>query len=538
MNTRLHFAASLLLTLSASALSQDLFESRPPSIRPPEPDEGLVVVSLVTNSLKLDGVDTLIVDGEPSSYRLRSLASAYARDYALFVGALPEGRYSIRAIEERDAFRTLTLGMPDREMIGAFEVKRGQRCDLGRLVVTQFTLDLVMGRSAAATDNEAALLRFAPDNAKLLPAAAPCWVKPRDKRDIIESYARIFPADGAVAVELADGRVAVPTGMGSVMIRGADGRWSVAHGESMEQLLYLDDAPENSLVAVGALNTLLKLGADGRLHRLDPGDLPLGNILFIDGNPNAGWHIVHQRAADLRIFHSPSLDAPVWTEIASTATGFSFWTGAKNFWAWPTDNGFAYATTDQGLMRFYDYGTRTWTERHTPKNDAILAIAQSPNGVIGVVTSPGGGFGGITASQYYSRDAGQTWEEPPTSPYKVKVSAPRMLADGTMLINGGVFGDAGLQGSKDGGKTWSMLWDKMQVGDFYWNLPRTGLFNFNKGRDGIEVIAHSGDGGKSWETEYLSVDRALLAAHFKALDDAEKARKEAKKAAQSKKKKS
>ncbi len=30
------------------------------------------------------------------------MASAYARDYALFVGALPEGRYSIRAIEERD----------------------------------------------------------------------------------------------------------------------------------------------------------------------------------------------------------------------------------------------------------------------------------------------------------------------------------------------------------------------------------------------------------------------------------------------------
>jgi hypothetical protein len=537
MNTRLLFAACLLLASSTCAWSQELFESRPPSVRPPDPEEGLVVVSLSTNSLKLDGVDTLIVDGVPSSYRLRSMASAYARDYALFVGALPEGRYSIRAIEERDAFRTLTLGMPSREMIGAFEVKRGQRCDLGRLVVTQFTLDLVMGRSAAVTDNEAALLRFAPDSARLMPPATQCWAKPRDRMDIVEAYARIFPADGTVAVELADGRVAVPSGMGAVMIRGTDGRWSVAHGEGMEQLLYLDDAPEHSLVAVGELNTIVRLGADGKLHRLDSGDLPLGNILFIDGNSRDGWHIVHQRAADLRIYRSPSLDSPVWTEIASTATGFSFWSGAKNFWVWPTANGFAYATTDQGLMRFYDYATRTWTERHTPKNNAIIAIAHSPNGVIGVVTSPGGGFGGITASQYYSRDGGQTWEEPPASPYKVKVSAPRLLADGTLLINGGVFGDAGLQGSKDGGKTWAMLWDKMEVDDFYWNLPRAGLLNFDKGRDGIEVISHSGDGGKTWRTEYLSVDRGMLAEHFKALDEAEKARKEAKKAAQANKKK-
>jgi hypothetical protein len=151
---------------------------------------------------------------------------------------------------------------------------------------------------------------------------------------------------------------------------------------------------------------------------------------------------VHQRGTELRIYRTDSLETPVWTEIAASGTGFSFWSGAKNFWVWPTAKGFAYAVTDEGTMRFYDYATRTWTERHTPKENAIIGIAHSPGDVIGILTSPGGGFAGFTASQYYSRDYGQTWLDIPSSPYSVKVSAPRVLSDNT------------------------------EVDDFYWNLER------------------------------------------------------------------
>lgn len=523
--------ASLLFAVGANAAAPPipLYESRPPSMRPVDPEEGLVVVSMVTNSLKLDGVDTLIVDSPTASYRLRSVATAYARDYSLFVGALPEGKYQVQAIEERDTFRKLTLADRNRELLGGFEVRRGLRCDLGRLVITQFTLDPMMGRSVTVTDNEDALTRFAPDSAGLLPAKADCWAKPRDAKDVVETYARFHPADGAMAMELADGRVAIPSGMGSVLIRGVDGKWSVAHSAGMEQLLYVDDAADASLVAVGELNTLVRLGKDGKLHRLEAGDLPLGNILFIDGSDEHGWHIVHQRAPDLRIYRSDSLDKPVWSEIASTATGFSFWSGAKNFWVWPTENGFAYATTDQGLMRFYDYATRSWEERHTPKNSALINIAHSPGGVIGVLTSPGGGLAGVTASQYYSKDSGKTWLTIPEAPYKVKVAAPRMLADGTLLVNGGVFGDAGLQASKDGGKTWLKISDKVGVADVYWNLPRAGLINFDKDSLGIEVISHSADGGATWAREYMSVDRDLLRERIKVMNDEEEAKKAARK---------
>lgn len=530
MNTKI---ALIALTLGAHAAIAapvpplPLYESRPPAHRPADPDEGVLVVSLATNSVSLEGVDTLVVSNATSRFRLRSIATAYARDFALFAGVLPEGTYHVHSIEERDAFRTVTLGEADRARLGTFELRRGQGCDLGQLVVTQITLGLAVGRSFTDNHNDAEIARFAPDSAKLLPKLADCWSRPRDEKDIVDAYARIHPAGGAMAVELSDGRVAIPSGMGSVLIRQTDGKWRVARGDGVEQLLFLDELehPEGSLVAVGELNTIARFGADGRLHRLDAGALPLGNILFIDGNRQNGWHIVHQRGDDLRIYQSASLDDPLWTELAATATGFSAWSGAKQFWVWPTAGGFAYAITDQGTLRFYDYATRSWTERHTPKNNAIIGIAHSPGGVIGVLTSPGGGFGGITASHYISRDAAQTWTEIPKSPYSVKVSAPRMLADGTLLVNGGVFGDSGLQASKDGGNTWVKLSDEISVDDFYWNLPKAGLFNMDKGRDGIEAIAHSGDGGSTWTTEYMNVDRSLLREHLGSIKAAEEQKK-------------
>src|SRR5688572_7369368 len=144
MNTRVLLSV-LCLCATFDAMALEMYESRPPSHRPPDPEEGLVVVSMSTNSLRLDGIDGLIVESGQARYRLRSVATAFARDYALFIGALPEGKYDVGVIEERDNFKTLTLGPADKNRIGSFEVRRGHRCDLGRLVVTQFTLDLVVG---------------------------------------------------------------------------------------------------------------------------------------------------------------------------------------------------------------------------------------------------------------------------------------------------------------------------------------------------------------------------------------------------------
>lgn len=47
------------------------------------------------------------------------------------------------------------------------------------------------------------------------------------------------------------------------------------------------------------------------------------------------------------------------------------------------------------------------------------------------------------------------------------------------------------------------------------------------------MISHSGDGGATWNAEYVNVDRKLLRERFKAMDD----EAEAKKAARKKKRK-
>jgi hypothetical protein len=516
------------VTRGATTDTRPLYESRPPSHRPADPHEGLLVVSLTANATRFEGVDALIVDSGSERYRLRTMASTYARDLSVFVGVLPEGVYSVQALEERDSFRTLTLTDANRAMLGTFAVRPRERCDLGRLVTTQMGFAFATGRSDTLTSNVDELGQFAPDSAALFPSGASCWSTVHSDTDIVERYARFHPVGAAIAAELPDGRVAMPTGMGSVLIRAREGTWSVAHSEGMQRLLYVDHAAEAGmeLIAVGELNTLLRLGDDGQLHRMNPGNLPLGTILFIDGTPAAGWHIVHQRGNDLRIYRSDDLARPVWTEIAAATTDVSFWSGANNFWVWPTANGFAYAMTNQGAMHFYDYASKTWTERHTPKNSAILGIAHSPGDVIGVLTSPGAGFGGITASQYYSRDYGATWTELMKSPYAVKVAPPRVLADNTLLVNGGVFGDTGLQASGDGGKTWTKLTDKIGVRDFYWNLPGAGLLNISGGADvGIERITHSADAGRTWTTEYMSVDPEIIRAEL----EAERAKDEAKK---------
>src|SRR5687767_2111068 len=152
MTTRNLLIAAMMLAngmVAGAAAPQPLpfFESRPPAHRPTDPHEGVLVVSLASNALLLEGIDTLVVEDSSARYRLRSIATAYARDLALFIGALPEGEYRVHSVEERDSFRTLTLSDEDRTRLGSFVMRRGQRCDLGQLVLTQLTLGFMVGRT-------------------------------------------------------------------------------------------------------------------------------------------------------------------------------------------------------------------------------------------------------------------------------------------------------------------------------------------------------------------------------------------------------
>ena len=139
----------------------------------------------------------------------------------------------------------------------------------------------------------------------------------------------------------------------------------------------------------------------------------------------------------------------------------------------------------------------------------MISIANGPTGVRGVLTSPGGGFGGVFAKTHYSADCGQTWT-PTASPYKVKVAAPLMLGSGTLIETGGVFRDSGLYGSTDEGQTWTKFTDKVDAGNVLWAFEDVGLLSVSNGAQGIEYVRFSADDGRNWTLELSNINFKVL----------------------------
>lgn len=158
-------------------------------------------------------------------------------------------------------------------------------------------------------------------------------------------------------------------------------------------------------MAVGEFNTILTLDDQGHMARADPGNLPPGNILFIDGNDSAGWFAAVQHGKEVTVLRSTALEGGDWQPLRKENVETSFWSGPNQFWAWSTKTGFAYAVSE-GRISFYDLSTRQWIERKAPKGSRFIRIAPQTGDTLGALTSPGGGVGGIFASTYLSRDAG------------------------------------------------------------------------------------------------------------------------------------
>jgi len=507
-----------IVALSGCATTSTKFAPSPDK-QPPAANEGIVVVSITGNTAQVNQFDEIALERKQeqktpadlkAEFILTLVSGRLSRDTAVFVGVLPEGEYFFRRFSDKDTRKFLALSQSGSDLLGSFKVRPGKVADLGRLIATPINFRVLVGRSDISRSNRELVTRFLPEFAKHYGGNVDeGWVRARDGSDVAERYAMTHPIGSTSLVEMKNGEVAAATRMGTVLLRDANGRWRRAVSGKLESLLWVtpSDGTDSAILAAGEFNTLLHLDRRGQFRSLDSGDLPPGNILFIDGNDSVGWHIAHQSGEDVFIFRASSLSAPKWERLAQEKIGSSFWSGQEKFFIWRTSRGFAYGVS-KGDIHVYDYTSRAWSHRRVPKDSHLAQIVVSPGDVWGVTTSPGGGFGGIFAGMYYSRDFGQTWTEP-NWPFKIKVQSPMFTAKGTMLAVGGAFGKNELQGSVDDGKTWTPITERSLLPGTVWIMPTTGLFLVSD-RLGVENIENSANDGANWKIEFSTFEKALF----------------------------
>ncbi|HVI33669.1 hypothetical protein [Phenylobacterium sp.] len=520
----------LSLLLAGPATAAQVINAVPPSQRAPAPDEGVLTLSVTVNTGAVGQFDTLVLKradiSDPKApeakyeYRAPEITGRVARDTSLFVASLKAGDYVIVELRDSERLTTFTPGKAN-STLGSFKIAAGKLTDLGRIVVTPVNFHVGVGRSSLVPSNAALVARFAPSTSNFYrETLSSGWNTPRSETDVIEQFALDHPVGASTLVELPDGQVAAATRLGTILLRGANGRWKALRSGTLDAWLGVapGTGPDAMLVAVGEYSNIARVDAAGAFHPVDRGNLPMGTLIFVAGDAAHGWVVALKLNTTVTLYRTDSLDKPDWTPLLTDKLTANFWSGGQQLWLWPTKTGFGYARST-GEIRFYNTATRSWTDRTSPNKKPIITIYESPGGEIGILSSPGGGFGGVTAAAWLSRDGANTWEST-GSPYRVKVQPPKLTTSGLMLQSGGVFGGAALQGSRDLGKTWAVLSDKVAVTDVVLVMPTTGLFKLAKpvtmGTPDYDLISHSSDDGVTWTTEYTSLERELLRAQAEA----------------------
>lgn len=507
-------AASLAVGCSTTTMVSDPLKVGPSSELKP------VALSVTANTSEIRGFDYITVvriselqaKGEPDvtqNFILKQVVPGMARDTSLFIGALPPGEYYFASLSDSKSNKILRIPGGSK-LLEHFVVSAAKPVDLGRLIVTPLNTHVVYGRSKKVRSNTGLMQRFSPQHAALFAGEVDTgWkIDPAGSAgDAVEAYAMGKPVGADCITELADGTVLAASRLGTIMRRSSAGRWGAFHSDGLESLLCViaSDLPDTELIAVGEFNTLLRKPRNAnKLVAIDTGDLPPGNLLRIYGNAQNGWVVAQQRDSEITLYHSAQLEAGSWTALRKESVARNFWSGGSAFWMWKTPAGFGYVTSD-GPFRFYDASARTWTEAPIPNKARIVNISENPNGELGLLTSPGGGFAGIFASAWYSKDQAKTWTALEL-PYKIKAYPVQFTTDGAMLAAGGVMSTQELQISRDDGRTWAHH-AGYELDRRFVVLKNGDMIDVNGGAYGLFSIRGSKDGGKTWNYEYSNFDK-------------------------------
>lgn len=470
-----------------------------------------VVLTLTGNTARIHQFAILTLQnlGNPKDQPdLKEVAPGLSRDTSIFVGWVRPGEYTLS--ELRAGRERLDLSEGNVALIGTFKAEPDSVTDLGRLVLTGVGDEVVLGRSALMGSNADLLATYLPELApkpgmKVLPG----WEKPRAEKDRVEELAHLAPAGAECLTELPGGGVAAASRMGSLLLRDPKGgRWRVLRTGRLGSFLTLcGGAPDAQLAAGGEFDLLARLDAQGGLSVLDPGNLPPGNIIFLQGSETQGWTLLHQRNSALTVFQSARLDKGDWKPLRQEplkGAWESFFGGESRFFAWPTQEGFAYTGAD-GPIHVYDRATQAWSERALPRHGSVDQAVRSVHGLVLVMSG-----------SYLSTDEGRSWKElqnpgaffrlhkPGLGISRYTATTPVLSSEGLLLQWVWYGRKAGLYRSKDLGSTWEQVGAEPSEGAQLVALPTQGVFAIDDGAfsDGHISIEHLSGPPAAWTTEY------------------------------------
>lgn len=305
-------------------------------------------------------------------------------------------------------------------------------------------------------------------------------------------------------------------------IRTPNGEWkTIAQAPDFTPIRSISTHPDDDIrFIVGAENArLYKINEAFDFVEIETGNLLKGTILYINQDENSKrWYLgVHReeyseddQPPKLAVYYSDDLESGNWTSLIEASVAWSSWSGATYAWAWPRSDGFGFASTETSSVHCYNYATEEWVENPIPDGQRLIGLSGGASDSIGILAGKAGGFAGVFANTYYTKDCGETWVQT-LSPYKVKASAPIMLADGTVLEKGGVFRDGGIYASKTPWEKegWNKILDDSVLAQALYLTKSGDLIMVSSGQWGWEAIRGSSDGGKTWTIEKSSYSQKM-----------------------------
>lgn len=454
-------------------------------------------------------------------YEINVINADVSRSTLIYSGKLPAGEYRIVELNSfmPSANPMLTgttkfISLADDSM-GTFKVVEDTTIDLGRMLLTHANDAYIFSRSENYASNKNLINKFGDKYLQAIyrDKVLTGWTQPiAEIEKKFGNENKLLPFGMQCFKETQENRVVAASKIGSVFsfsliddIKDRKEKAKILH--SQEGLAFdCVTIKENSsfdFLAYGEMNNFYKhqKGSDV-LSPVDTGNLPIGIIAYVVGNDQQGWYLAHIVGTDLTIYRSERLEKGDWKPVL-TKKIFNAWLGLNGFWMWEDERGFDYADMYGNINR-YDYATKAWSQNKVPDNANITQLFVNPDQSFSLITSKGG-FAGIFAKQFNSKDHGATWQKI-DSPFKVNIWPAQFSKQGDIYIASGPFSRGELAVKEHG----TQAWQKREI------IPQSYVTVLDSGAllntyflSSYAVVKFSEDKGKTWKGIYSTYNKKL-----------------------------